>query len=222
MGERLAEKDRTSAPRIATDRATSGAVAAAAAFMLLYGFREIFGTDIGTLLALGRDVADRGGVPRTEPLTWTQQGQPFVNSWWLYALAAWKLYELGGTLLLSAISLLTAAAAMSIALERVRLRLVAGTEGGKITVVNPESHEITGRIPVGGPVTGIAVSDKGLAAVAAGGKLVLIDLEDVRKIDGIQAGAKVQSVLLTPDASTLFVGDAGDKRVHKFAVGKVK
>lgn len=47
-------------------------------------------------LAIGRDIASAGWVPRTESLCFWAEGEPFVNHEWLFDLAAWWAYELGG------------------------------------------------------------------------------------------------------------------------------
>ncbi len=47
-------------------------------------------------LAIGRDIASAGWVPRTESLCFWAEGEPFVNHEWLFDLAAWWAYDVGG------------------------------------------------------------------------------------------------------------------------------
>jgi hypothetical protein len=49
-------------------------------------------------LAIGREIAAAGTVPRTETLCFWAQGEPFVNHEWLFDLMAWGAYDLGGDL----------------------------------------------------------------------------------------------------------------------------
>lgn len=49
-------------------------------------------------LAIGREIAAAGTVPRTETLCFWAEGVPFVNHEWLFDLLAWAAYDLGGGL----------------------------------------------------------------------------------------------------------------------------
>ncbi len=47
-------------------------------------------------LAIGREIAAAGTVPRTETLCFWAEGEPFVNHEWLFDLAAWGAFNAGG------------------------------------------------------------------------------------------------------------------------------
>jgi len=92
------------------------------AFCALYGFREIFSPDLGFYLATGRDIVASGGIPRLDTLTWTRSDAPYVNLWWLYQLANFAGWSLGGTTLIRAAHLALVGVCLGLALLRARER----------------------------------------------------------------------------------------------------
>lgn len=64
---------------------------------LLLGYRRISSPDIGFHLSYGRWIVENGGVPRTDPLTYTVADHPVVDPQWLFQAAIYELFSIGGT-----------------------------------------------------------------------------------------------------------------------------
>lgn len=55
----------------------------------------IMGSDLFWHLAAGRDIWERGAVPRTDPFSHTFGGKPWTNHEWLWDVIYWKIYQIG-------------------------------------------------------------------------------------------------------------------------------
>ena len=82
----------------------SEAVVVIGAFVL--GLRQISDSDVWTHLAHGRALVAARGVPPHEPFTYPGAAMPYYNTEWLFGVALYGTYALGG---LSAVVLLKAA-----------------------------------------------------------------------------------------------------------------
>lgn len=71
--------------------------------------------DVWFHLALGRQMAESGGIPATETLCLVSEGHPFINHEWLYDLGLWGLHETFGTTGWTGLRVAFAAALMGLA-----------------------------------------------------------------------------------------------------------
>lgn len=55
----------------------------------------IMGSDLFWHLASGRDIWERGGVPQTDPFSYTFGGREWANHEWLWDVIYWGIYQLG-------------------------------------------------------------------------------------------------------------------------------
>ena len=63
-------------------------------------------------LRSGQEMWQTGSLIRTEPFSWTHQGRPLANHWWLTQLIFYGLYSGGGPILLTVVGGMTAFAAV--------------------------------------------------------------------------------------------------------------
>ncbi len=74
---------------------SAGAVALA---LLVCGFalHQLDSVDFWWQLRLGQYITELREVPTTDPLSFTAQGNPYVDSHWLFQVALWRTYLVGG------------------------------------------------------------------------------------------------------------------------------
>lgn len=100
---------------IATRRAAVTALVLAAAAGAIASLFPAQDPDTYFHLAIGREIANAGTVPRTETLCFWAEGAPFVNHEWLFDLAAWGAHAAGGPAGVSAFRALLSAALFALA-----------------------------------------------------------------------------------------------------------
>ncbi|MCB9792595.1 MAG: hypothetical protein H6741_07675 [Alphaproteobacteria bacterium] len=71
-------------------------LSAAAIALLHAGSMPLASNDLHIYLAMGRQMAELGGLADTEVFSFTAQGTPFVNGTWGWSRLSWALYEAGG------------------------------------------------------------------------------------------------------------------------------
>jgi hypothetical protein len=77
-------------------RGAAAAVLAAAVMGALAAAHPSADPDVWFHLALGRQMAEAGGIPATESLCAVSEGRPFTNHEWLYDAALWGLHDGAG------------------------------------------------------------------------------------------------------------------------------
>lgn len=99
----LPDADRSDAePEAATGRpagrGTAGALAAGVAglYGLLLGLGRLYDNSFWTHLATGRLIVDEGGIPRTDPYSFTAVGEPWVVQSWLASVVYALAEDVGG------------------------------------------------------------------------------------------------------------------------------
>ena len=85
----------------------------------VFGFRTISNADFWTHLATGRWIAGHG-IPRVDTLSYTAQGQPWINVSWLYDRALFTLWSLGGAVGVTVVHVLAVLAAFALLLPVVK------------------------------------------------------------------------------------------------------
>jgi tetratricopeptide (TPR) repeat protein len=107
------------------------AVVAGCAFLL--GLRQISDSDVWTHLAHGRAIVAGHGFPAHEPFTFPSAAMPYYNTEWLFGVALYAVYALGG---LNAVIILKAAllGLMAVLLWRTALlgSGAAADDGGRL------------------------------------------------------------------------------------------
>src|SRR5688500_14534319 len=80
--------------RLLKHRRLAEAVVVAGAFLL--GLRQITDSDVWTHLAHGRALVAARGFPAHEPFTFPSAAMPYYNTEWLFGVALYGVYALGG------------------------------------------------------------------------------------------------------------------------------
>ncbi len=78
-----------------SDRLTRLTAVAVLALALL-SLRPVGSDDTFMYAATGRWVVEHAEVPRTDPLSWTAAGQPWLSNGWLFGVAAWEAHQVAG------------------------------------------------------------------------------------------------------------------------------
>jgi len=84
-----------------------------------FGFRTVSTYGIGVHLAVGRSILSQG-IPRTDPLSFSFGGQPWVDGTWLYDALMYLAARVGGMELVSLLHLLTVVLAFLLVLPILR------------------------------------------------------------------------------------------------------
>ena len=86
----------------------------------LFACRQDLDFDIGFHLRAGQWIVQQGAVPRLDPFTYTVSTHPYIDMLWLYEVACYGLYRLGGLVLLSLVHDLLILAAFGLLFLRLR------------------------------------------------------------------------------------------------------
>jgi hypothetical protein len=70
-------------------------LAAIAIFGAILFAYPIYDSDIFWHLATGRYIASEGGIPHTDPFSWTAGGEKWTTHEWLFEMVAWFIYSAG-------------------------------------------------------------------------------------------------------------------------------
>src|SRR5438093_9799049 len=96
--------------------AVTVSLAGLALFFLALAIREIWAVDLWWQLRTGQWIVDHRSVPSHDTLSYTAGDHPWIEMRWLYCVAAYLLWQVGGSTVLILCQAALVAAAFAVAL----------------------------------------------------------------------------------------------------------
>jgi hypothetical protein len=89
---------------------------------MVFGVRQVYSSDIGFHLAIGKWILANLKVPRQDVFTYTVAGTPYIDLYWLYQVILGLLDRAGGTLGMVLVNILMILVSLKLVLWRIHFR----------------------------------------------------------------------------------------------------